>query len=138
MDTRPGQTNNFYLVNKSASVVTHSHSTKGLHAEKTTAVHESLFLETYPEDDINVWMKPPPASVVLLKKKPNNLSLKTKMEKNNKLVSRRPSPASSKGWNSHIARGPGNCSSTQSLLCSPTEERWGLGWSRTTHRSQGL
>ena len=37
--------------------------------------------------------------------------LKTKRGKNNKLVSGRPSPAWSKAVNTHIARGPGNCSS---------------------------
>lgn len=69
MDTRPGQNNNSYLVKKSARVVTHSDSTNGQHAEETKAVHESVFLETYPKDDINVWMRPPLASVVLFKKK---------------------------------------------------------------------
>lgn len=69
MDTRPSQNNNSYLVKKSASVVTHSDSINGQHAEETKVVHESVFLETYPEDDINVWMKPPLASVILLKKK---------------------------------------------------------------------
>lgn len=68
MDTRPSQNNNSYLVKKSASVVTHSVSINGQHAEETKVVHESVFLETYPEDDINVWMKPPLASVILLKK----------------------------------------------------------------------
>lgn len=41
------------------SVVTRSDSTEGQHPGKTKAEHESVFLEMFPEDDINVWLELP-------------------------------------------------------------------------------
>lgn len=59
--------------------MTRSDSTKGQHPQKTKAVHESVFLQTYPEDDIHVWLRPPLVSLVLFLRK--NIILKTKTGK---------------------------------------------------------
>lgn len=57
------------ILSENPSVVTRSDSRGGQHYERTKTPHESVFVETYPQDDINDCLKQPLASHTPLWKK---------------------------------------------------------------------
>lgn len=98
------------ILSENPSVVTRSDSRGGQHYERTKTPHESVFVETYPQDDINDCLKQPLASHTLLCRKNDSKDRDEKKNITNWSAGGHLQPRAKKRT-THIVRSPGNCSS---------------------------